>query len=165
MSPMSQTSLARAPRSDPPARDTPPLTNTGTSIHLPSPAHGSPSSTTVVEKFRRATNVPPTVAPLLLRPRAIPLALTVWHTRVRTANLRPLQESLKVADRIAGERHPPPLPTPAPSTVSASVIKDFEEMRLTSYYVRPGYGSIGRPLSVLSNYFAVRSKGRAKIIQ
>ncbi|RSH92939.1 hypothetical protein EHS25_008385 [Saitozyma podzolica] len=67
-------------------------------------------------------------------------------------------------DRIAGERHPPPLPTPAPSTVSASVIKDFEEMRLTSYYVRPGYGSIGRPLSVLSNYFAVRSKGRAKII-
>jgi hypothetical protein len=68
-------------------------------------------------------------------------------------------------DRIAGERHPPPLPTPAPSTVSASVIKDFEEMRLTSYYVRPGYGSIGRPLSVLSNYFAVRSKGRAKIIQ
>jgi eukaryotic translation initiation factor 2C len=50
--------------------------------------------------------------------------------------------------------------------VSASVIKDFEEMKLTSYYVRPGYGTIGRPLSVLANFFAVRSKDkRAKIIQ
>lgn len=69
-------------------------------------------------------------------------------------------------DRIAGEGRPQPPPTPAPSTVSASVIKDFEEMKLTSYYVRPGYGTIGRPLSVLANFFAVRSKDkRAKIIQ
>jgi hypothetical protein len=129
MSPMSQTSLARAPRSDPPARDTPPLTNTGTSIHLPSPAHGSPSSTTVVEKFRRATNVPPTVAPLLLRPRAIPLALTVWHTRVRTANLRPLQESLKVAPMTTGDRRGAPSPAPSNSRAIDSVRVGHQRFR------------------------------------
>lgn len=89
------------------------------------------------------------------------LASVEGRSEGRTENYGPPSGT----DRIPGHRRPPPPPTPAPSTVSASVIKDFEEMKLTSYYVRPGYGTIGRPLSVLANFFAVRSKGRAKIIQ
>ena len=42
----------------------------------------------------------------------------------------------------------------------------LEKLQFTSFYVRPGYGSKGRPLEVLANFFAVRAKGgKGKIIQ
>ena len=41
-----------------------------------------------------------------------------------------------------------------------------QQLRLTSFYVRPGFGKAGKPIDVLSNFFQVRSKaGRAKLIQ
>lgn len=41
----------------------------------------------------------------------------------------------------------------------------LEALQLTSFYVRPGFGNEGRPLTVKSNYYAVRPiGGRGKII-
>lgn len=73
----------------------------------------------------------------------------------------PLEHSM---DRLAIDR---PLP---PSNYASSQITAptsvCKTQRLTSFFVRPGYGEQGRPVEIQSNFFAVRTlgKGKAKII-
>ncbi|WVQ85375.1 hypothetical protein IAT38_007540 [Cryptococcus sp. DSM 104549] len=52
-------------------------------------------------------------------------------------------------------------------TGKSTVVTDvLERLSLTSFYVRPGYGDRGKHVTVLANFFQVRTKGggRAKII-
>ena len=57
-------------------------------------------------------------------------------------------------------------PRPPGSDVGTVTSALQQQLRLTSFYVRPGFGSAGKPLDVLANFFQVRAKdGRAKIIQ
>jgi hypothetical protein len=54
------------------------------------------------------------------------------------------------------------------SSKPVNIKEELEALPLTSFYVRPGYGKEGRPITVESNYFAVRAigpDGRGKIIQ
>ena len=53
------------------------------------------------------------------------------------------------------------------SDALSKATSSFDKLKLTSFYVRPGYGSAGKEITVLSNYFQVRVKGGGvgKIIQ
>ena len=53
----------------------------------------------------------------------------------------------------------------APSDVGTLSSTLQQQLRLTSFYVRPGYGKEGKKLDVLANFFQVRAEGRAKLIQ
>lgn len=74
----------------------------------------------------------------------------------------PLVRSRQGTDRA-------PSPVPSQNTTRESRLGELttvlEQTRLTSFFVRPGYGERGRPVEVSSNYFAVRAKGgKAKMI-
>lgn len=48
---------------------------------------------------------------------------------------------------------------------ASALTETIEKLKLTSFYVRPGYGNKGKNLTVLANFFQVRAKdGKAKII-
>ena len=68
----------------------------------------------------------------------------------------PLHERL---DRLAIDR--PIAGRSAPSQITAPT-SGGKTQRLTSFFVRPGYGEKGRPLEISSNFFAVRSLGGGK---
>jgi eukaryotic translation initiation factor 2C len=56
-------------------------------------------------------------------------------------------------------------PRPPASEVSG-VTDNFQRLKLTSFYVRPGFGTEGMPLHIYANFYQVRAKfGRGKIIQ
>lgn len=53
-----------------------------------------------------------------------------------------------------------------PASEVGTVSDNLQKLKLTSFYVRPGFGKEGKSIDVLSNFFAVRAKGgRGKIIQ
>lgn len=54
-----------------------------------------------------------------------------------------------------------------PAASEAGTLTDnLQKLKLTSFYVRPGFGKDGKAIDVLSNFFAVRPiDGRGKIIQ
>ncbi|WWD17893.1 hypothetical protein CI109_102338 [Kwoniella shandongensis] len=48
---------------------------------------------------------------------------------------------------------------------TSDITETLEKLSLTSFYVRPGYGEMGKHLTVLANFFQVRAKdGKAKVI-
>lgn len=48
---------------------------------------------------------------------------------------------------------------------STTLTSKSETRKLTSFFVRPGYGERGKPVQIESNFFAVRAIGqRGKII-
>ena len=57
-------------------------------------------------------------------------------------------------------------PSTATDYASVSGKSSAQRKKLTSFFVRPGYGERGRKVSILANFYAVRaSEGRGKIIQ
>jgi len=54
-----------------------------------------------------------------------------------------------------------PAPSAAPSQ-GTSRISAGNTSKLTSFFVRPGYGERGRPIEIESNFFAVRTRGNAR---
>ncbi|WVW82289.1 hypothetical protein I302_104295 [Kwoniella bestiolae CBS 10118] len=66
---------------------------------------------------------------------------------------------------VAGSSRRPTSAMPSSRAGATDISESLTRLSLTSYCVRPGYGSEGRPLSVLSNFFQVRAiDGRAKVI-
>lgn len=58
------------------------------------------------------------------------------------------------------------VPASETGTGTGSITDNLQKLKLTSFYVRPGFGKEGKSVDVLSNFFAVRAKdGRGKIIQ
>lgn len=58
------------------------------------------------------------------------------------------------------------IPARTPRTDGSTLQSAFDNMRLTSFYVRPGYGSKGHPIQIEANYFAVRAiGGKGKVVQ
>nr|XP_018267308.1 uncharacterized protein I303_01293 [Kwoniella dejecticola CBS 10117]OBR89466.1 hypothetical protein I303_01293 [Kwoniella dejecticola CBS 10117] len=64
------------------------------------------------------------------------------------------------------ERRAPSIAASSSRAGITEISESLEKLPLTSYYVRPGYGEAGKPLTVQSNFFQVRSteNRRAKII-
>lgn len=76
----------------------------------------------------------------------------------------PSQSELAARSAYAAARAPGPHRAPSDVGTVSSALQ--QQLRLTSFYVRPGFGKAGKPLDVLANFFQVRAKGgRAKLIQ
>ena len=54
-----------------------------------------------------------------------------------------------------------PAPSAPPSQVTSRTSAGHTS-KLTSFFVRPGYGERGRPIEIESNFFAVRTRGNAR---
>jgi eukaryotic translation initiation factor 2C len=69
----------------------------------------------------------------------------------------------------AEERSLVPARRGEPQYDAGSIADHFQTLKLTSFYVKPGYGNDGKAIDVLSNFFMVRAKGgrdaKGKIIQ
>lgn len=96
---------------------------------------------------------------------------TVSSATSRTAHRLPhdSEADLPLIRRRQNGTDRAPSPAPSQNTTRESRIGELttilEQTRLTSFFVRPGYGERGRPVEVSSNYFAVRAKGgKAKMI-
>lgn len=53
-----------------------------------------------------------------------------------------------------------------PPSESGTLTDHLQRLKLTSFYVRPGFGKEGRAMEVMSNFFMIRAtQGRGRVIQ
>ena len=104
---------------------------------------------------------PPTPAPAPSSVPALAPAPLIPSTTVQAATSTPLVP-------YSGRAGPGSITSTYTRTSKQGTGKSsVDKVKLTSFYVRPGYGTRGRTIEIMSNFFSVRATdgGRAKLIQ